>query len=182
MSQNSRMSNMGFRGLALWLKLRESSLDTQKRLEDAGVSPGQVVLDYGCGIGSYAIPAARMVGDGGMVFALDIHPLAIESVKRRVEKEHLTNVKTICSGLDTGLADSSVDTVLLYDVLHSVPDQQALLQELHRVLKPGGRLSILPDHMSGDELLSVVKGRDLFNMQAQHGAAFEFLRSAAGGS
>lgn len=181
MSQDSRMSNLAFRGLALWLRLRESSLSPKKILEDAGVSPGQVVLDYGCGIGSYAIPAARMVGDGGRVYALDIHPLAIESVERRARKEHLTNIKTICSGLDTDLAGSSVDTILLYDVLHSVPNQQALLQELYRVLKAGGRLSILPDHMSSDELLSVVQHRNLFDMQAQHGEVFEFLRSAAGG-
>ena len=181
MSKNGRMSNTAFKGLAVWLKLRERSLGAQQRLADAGVSSGQVVLDYGCGIGSYTIPAAQIVGAEGRVYALDIHSLAIETVERRARKERLTNVRTICSGLDTGLADNSVDTVLLYDVLHSVPDQPALLQELQRVLKPGGRLSILPDHMTGDELLATVKGENQFDLQAQHGEIFEFVRGATKG-
>ena len=176
MSKNGRMSNTAFRGMALWLKLRERTLGVQQRLADAGVGPGQVVLDYGCGIGSYTIPAAQIVGAEGMVYALDIHPLAIESVEGRARKERLTNVRTICSGLDTGLADNSVDTVLLYDVLHSVPDQLALLQELQRVLKSGARLSILPDHMTGDKLLATVKGENQFDLHARHGEIFEFVK------
>lgn len=176
MSQDGRMSDISFRAMALWLRLRERSLDAESRLVEAGVSAGQVVLDYGCGIGSYTIPAARMVGAGGVVYALDIHPLAIATVERRAKQQGLANVKTIHSGLDTGLGDSSVDTVLLYDVFHSVPDRQALLRELCRVLVPGGRLSVLPDHMAEDDLLLNVNGGNLFRLRARHGGVFDFVK------
>jgi ubiquinone/menaquinone biosynthesis C-methylase UbiE len=114
------------------------------------------------------------VGEDGLVYALDIHPLAIETIEKRIESQDLANVITICSGRDTGLPDSSVDMILLYDVVHSVEDQQGLLQELHRVLKPSGRLSVLPDHMTKDELLEVLGAGERFSLQARHGEVFEF--------
>jgi ubiquinone/menaquinone biosynthesis C-methylase UbiE len=181
MSENGKMSNLSFRGMAMLLRLRERSLDARQRLLDAGVGPGQVVLDYGCGIGSYSLPAAQIVGAGGKVYALDIHPLAVEAVERRAGKENLSNIQTILSSRDSGLAGDSVDVVLLYDVLHSVPDRPALLQELHRVLKPGGRLSVLPDHMGGDELLATMNGGDLFDLEARHGEVFAFRKTATQG-
>ncbi len=174
MNDNKPYTNLAFRGMAFWLKLREILCDLQQRLVKAGLEKGQIVLDYGCGIGSYTIPAAQIVGDAGTVYALDMHPLAIETVQRRARKENLSNVKTIHSDLDTGLAAQSVDVVLLYDVFHMVPDQPALLRELHRVLKPGGRLSVLPDHMTGDELLSTMNRGNLFGLQAEHGTVLEF--------
>ena len=86
MNENRPYPNLAFRGMALWLRAREIFGDMQQRLIDAGLQGGQVVLDYGCGIGSYSIPAARIVGDGGTVYALDMHPLAIETVERRARK------------------------------------------------------------------------------------------------
>jgi ubiquinone/menaquinone biosynthesis C-methylase UbiE len=174
MNDDKPYPNVAFRGMAVWLRLREIFGDRRQRLVEAGVKEGQTILDYGCGIGSYAIPAAQIVGTEGRVYALDMHPLAIETVQRRARKENLPNVKTIHSDLDTGLADQTVDVVLLYDVFHMVPDQPALLRELHRVLKPGGRLSVLPDHMANDELLSAMNRGNLFGLQVEHGAVLEF--------
>jgi 2-polyprenyl-3-methyl-5-hydroxy-6-metoxy-1,4-benzoquinol methylase len=179
MSTNGHTSNLSFRALALWLRAREFFTDPRQRLVDAGLEAGQVVLDYGCGVGSYALPAARIVGDGGKVFALDIHPQAVEAVGRRARSAHMSNVETIQSDLGTGLASESVDVVLLYDVLHAVPDQQALLQELHRILKPGGRLSVHPDHMTRDELLAIVDGGAQFVLQGQQGEVFAFTKRHA---
>ena len=176
MSTNGNTSNLGFRAMALWLRIREMFSDPQQRLADAGLQPGQVVLDYGCGVGSYALPAARIVVDGGKVYALDLHPLAIETVERRAQKAHLANVETIESDLDTGLGTASVDVVLLYDVLHGVQDKQALLQELHRVLKPQGGLSVCPDHMTVDELLAIMDRGKRFALQEQHRETLEFSK------
>ena len=179
MSTNGHMSNLSFRALALWLRAREYFSDPRQRLVDASLEAGQVVLDYGCGVGSYALPAAQIVGDGGKVFALDIHPLAVEAVERRARSADLSNVETIQSNLDTGLTSESVDVVLLYDVLHAVPDQHALLQELHRILKPEGRLSVHPDHMTRDELLAIVAAGEQFRFQGQQGEAFAFTKRHA---
>jgi ubiquinone/menaquinone biosynthesis C-methylase UbiE len=176
MSRNEVESDMMFRAMSLWLRLREWFGDPRSRLIEAGLEKGQTLLDYGCGIGSYAIPAARIVEEGGLVYALDIHPLAIEAVWKRSAREKLTNIRTICSGRDTKLPDNSVDVVLLYDVLHSVHDKQGLLQELHRVLKPNGRLSIVPDHMTRDDLLETLRAGGRFSLQTQHGEVFEFKK------
>ena len=182
MSKPSWISNLGFRGLAFLLRLRERSGSPRKQIEALGLRRGQVVLDYGCGIGSYTLPAARMVGEVGTVHALDIHPLAVETVRKRSVQENLPNVQTILSGLETGLADESVDVVLLYDVFHQVDDRGALLRELHRILKAGGLLSVIPDHMGEAELLEAVPAGQLFSLQPRHTQSFEFGKRASGES
>lgn len=171
---------MSFRGMSLFLKVREWLGDPRQRLVEVGLEPGQAILDFGCGIGSYAIPAAQIVGDSGVVYALDIHPLAVETVERRARKENLDNVETIQSDGDTGLPDESVDAILLYDVLHSVPDKGGLLRELHRVLKYDGFLSVVPDHMEEDVFLATVQDGNLFSLQARHDKAYQFIRSPNG--
>ena len=180
MSKSSWISRLNFRGLALFLRLRERSGEPQKQIESLGLRPGQVVLDYGCGIGSYSLPAARALGEQGTVYALDIHPLALEMVEKRIRQENLSNVRTILSGLDTGLPDESVDTVLLYDVLHHVHDKGALLRELHRVVKAGGLLSVIPDHMEESELLKIVQSGRRFSLQPRHADSFEFAKRTNG--
>jgi len=107
----------------------------------AGVKPGDVVLDYGCGIGFSTLAAAKIVGNQGKVYALDVNPLAIKAVKTKAKKKRLENVETILSGLDTGLSNESIDVILLYNVLPMVKNPPALIQELYRVLKPAGTLA-----------------------------------------
>jgi len=172
MTQDKPMPNLAFRGMAFALRLMEPFKRSRERLTGAGLEKGQVVLEYGCGIGSYTIPAAQIVGDKGTVYALDIHPLAISTVKKRGAKENLTNIKTILSDQETGLPDECVDVVLLYDTFHLVRDQQALLEELHRVLKPAGFLSA--DHMHTDRevFLETMGSRNLFSCQSQNGESF----------
>lgn len=180
MSKPGWISNLYFRGLALYLRLRERSGNPQRQIQALKLQPGQVILDYGCGIGSYAISAARKVGEEGAVYALDIHPLAVETVQRRSRQENLPNIRTILSGLDTGLPDESVDVVLLYDVLHTVQDKGALLGELHRVLKADGLLSVIPDHMDQVEFLETVQAGRLFSLLPQHRESFEFAKQTKG--
>ena len=178
MSDNGNTSNLSFRSLALWLRLRERFQDPAEALRKAGLENGQVVLDFGCGVGSYTLPAARIVGEQGLIYALDVHPLAIEDVERRARKAGLANLRTIVSGRDTGLPDGSVDVVLLYDVLHAVADKPALLSELQRILKPEGSLSVKPDHMARSELLDLMRATGGFRLDAEHGEFFQFRKAA----
>ena len=137
------MSNTMFRMISLTAAVFYKIMNLSSQLQKSGVHEGQTVLDFGCGSGHFTIATARMVKDGGKVYALDIHPLAIEAVKKRVAKEGLPNVTTILSDRDTGLSDESVDIVLLYRTFYLVKDKQGLLDELHRVLKLGCILSVL---------------------------------------
>ena len=113
----------------------------EEEIKKLSLRKGQVVLDYGCGIGSYTFPAAKLVSKTGKVYALDKQLLAIRKVKKRAQKEGIHNIETILSDKKTELPNESVDIVLLYGVLPEAEDKKSLLKELYRVLKPAGRLS-----------------------------------------
>ena len=170
------MSNFGFNMMSWMFKLRDFLLPREEVLREVGIQPGFRVLDYGCGPGGYIIAAAELVGKSGMVYALDIHPLAIQRVQESISKRRLTNVETIRSDCRTGLPDNSMDVVLLYDVFHELSDPQAVLAELHRVLKQGGILSFNDHHMSDDEIISEVTSGQLFRLSRKGKKTYSLLK------
>ena len=86
--------------------------------------------------------AAKLVGTDGWVYALDIHPLAVSSVKRRAARKSVGNVRTIMGGNIDEVGNESIDIVLLYDVLHEIKELAPILSEIDRVLKPHGTVSV----------------------------------------
>ncbi len=101
------------------------------------------VADFGCGYGTFAIPAARMVR--GVVHALDIEPAMVEATARKAAEAGLGNVRAtlrdfVAQGM--GLPDASVDYAMLFNILHCEAPLQ-LLGEARRVLRPGGRLGVM---------------------------------------
>jgi len=168
--------NIGFRFMTLLLRIRGWFINPRKKLEKLSIKEGQSLLDFGCGPGLYTIPAARIVGEKGMVYALDIHPLAMRAVEKKAKKEKLTNITTILSDRDTGLPDESIDVVLLYDTIHMIKDKRALLKELHRVMKSNGLLSILVEHMRPEDILEIAERDGLFSLRDRHGRVLNFER------
>ena len=158
------ISNSLFRILSTMISIRDILINLEKVVEEIGIQPGNVVLDYGCGLGSFSIPAAKIVGEKGKVYALDIHPLAIKRTKKKAQKKGLTNIKFIHSDFDTGLNDESVDVVLFYDMLESLLTPQKQLKELYRILKPEGILCAKDIH-SDDKILTTITGNDLFKLK-----------------
>ena len=150
------MSNVWFRLMALEYRLKSDSEATLVRLKEAGIQPGMTVLDFGCGPGRYTIPAARLVGKEGRVYAVDVHPLALKMVARGAAQARLTDLHAINSDCDTGLAPESIDVALLYDALHDVENKESVLREIHRVLKPQGSLSYKDHTLHGEALLSLM--------------------------
>ena len=137
-------------------------------LQKVGVSQGQTVLDYGCGPGIFTIPCARIVGEKGKVYALEVRPEALKRVGEKVEREGLGNIETILadsSSLATGLPAGSMDVVLVYDVMHAISEKTVLLAELHRVLRRKGLLSIFPMHMGTGRMLEIMKNCRLFRFR-----------------
>ncbi len=167
-SVDKRMPNVMFKGMAFMFRLRDFLEPRSKVLDEVEIKPGYHVLDYGCGPGGYIAETAERVGESGMIYALDIHPLALQSVAGIARREGLTNVETILSECKTGLPDGSLDLVLLYDIFHMLSDPQAILTELHRVLKAGGALSFHDPHMREDDIVAGVTGSHLFRL-AQKG-------------
>ena len=160
---NRPQPNWAFRLMALTYRVRDARTPRSVFLEEAGIKQGSTVLDFGCGPGSYVVPAARMAGDTGTAYALDMHPLALQMVTARARKADLTNISTILSNCDTGLPAHSVDVALLYDIYHDLSDPTAVLRELHRVLKPGGILSSHDHHLRGTQLKEAIESGGLFH-------------------
>ena len=136
------------------------------------VQEGQTFLDYGCGAGSFTIPAARIVGTKGKVYALDYFPRQLEIVEEQSKKEGLTNVETILSDRNTGLPDACIDVIWMCDVLHEVKERRAVLEELYRVLRREGILAI-HDGMK-ERVLNYTS--DLFSLTSRDGKLFSFAK------
>lgn len=165
-----------FKLMSLGFKLRDFFSPRKDILKEVGIGPGWRLLDYGCGPGSYIIPAAELVGASGMVYALDIHPLAVRKVQAIASKKGLANVEAVCSDCRTGLPDNSLDMVLLYDTFHVLEDPAGVLEELHRVLKPGGTLSFSDHHMKEDEIVSSLTTGGLFKFLEKGKKTYRFLK------
>jgi ubiquinone/menaquinone biosynthesis C-methylase UbiE len=126
-------------------------------LQKAGIKRGKTVLDFGCGSGTYTIPAAKIAGEEGKVYALDKDKKVLDELMQKAESAGLENIKRIdTSGeLKIPLQDESVDIVLLYDVFHSyyfsqVADRRNLLEEVYRVSKRDALISVWPKHMESE--------------------------------
>ena len=171
------MPNLGFRFMSLAFKFRDFLLPRKDILNEVGIKPGFHILDYGCGPGSYSVIAAQLVGATGKVYALDIHPLAVRRVQNIVSKRRLTNVETICSDCATGLENATMDVVLLYDIFHHLSDPQAVLKELHRVLKPDGILSFSDHHMKENRILSKITCGGLFKLSGKAKKTYRFSKN-----
>jgi len=170
------MSNFDFKFMSVGYKFRDFFLPRKNILEAVGIKPGFHVLDYGCGPGSYIVPLAKLVGESGKVYALDIHPVAMRKVKGIASKKQLTNVEIILSDCQTGLPDNALDAVLLYDAFHHLSAPEAVLKELHRVLKPAGILSFGDHHMKENEIVSQVTNSGLFRLSRKGERTYTFLK------
>jgi len=170
------MSNFDFRFMSLGYKFRDFFLPRKNILEEVGIKPGFHVLDFGCGPGGYIVPLAELVGGSGKVYALDIHPLAIQKVQNIASKKQLTNVETILSDCQTALPDNTLDAVLLYDAFHHLSDPDEVLKELHRVLKPDGILSFGDHHMREKEIVAEAINDQLFRLLRKGQRTYTFLK------
>jgi ubiquinone/menaquinone biosynthesis C-methylase UbiE len=110
-------------------------------LVDAGVKPGLILVDVGCGHGFFALPAARLVGNEGRVYGLDADSEAIDRLKEKVAKQKLRNlVLEVGMAEQTVLCDSCADIVFFGIVLHDFADTSKVLSNAKKMLKPTGRL------------------------------------------
>ena len=116
----------------------------EKTLAALGLDSGiQEVAEFGCGYGTFTLAAARITS--GTVHAFDIEPEMIERVRVKCLEKGVANVRLelrdfVADG--TGLADSSMDMALLFNILHH-EEPVALLGEAWRILRPGGIAAVI---------------------------------------
>ena len=120
-------------------------------LDRLGLRSGMVALEVGAGTGTFAIPAARRLGPGGRVIAVDLQPEMVAKLEQKVQQAGITNVETyVASAYKLPLEDASVDCVFFITVLGEITDRQRALYEARRVLKDGGVLSITEEFSDPD--------------------------------
>ncbi len=126
-----------------------------KFLRKVGLRPGQIILDFGCGVGHYTIPAARIVASTGFVYAIDKERQAVSELRQKAQANNLKNIKVMkASGqIELDFQSESIDIVLFYDVLHyhEKEEREKLYRQAYRVLKQNGLFSVYPKHTSEDD-------------------------------
>ncbi len=151
-------AGLGVLGAALWWRRHPSACPYSQRFWVEAPHPfitperlrsvlepaaGERMLEVGPGTGYYALPAAGWLGPGGRLDVLDIQQEMIDHTLRRASAEGIGNiVGEVGDAREMPYEDSSFDSAYLVTVLGEIPDQDAALRELRRVVKPGGRIVV----------------------------------------
>lgn len=108
-----------------------------------GINQGDTVLDIGSGSGVDVLVAAQKTGPEGRVYGIDITPAMIEKARTNISESGIQNIQILEGRADNiPLDNQSVDVVTSNGVINLVPDKQKTFEEIHRILKPDGRLQI----------------------------------------
>jgi SAM-dependent methyltransferase len=117
---------------------RKKALPPEKILAMLEIKETDTVLDLGAGTGYFTLPAASFTSE--KVYALDIEPEMLKVLDQRIKDKGLKNVQLLEGAIEQiPLADLQVDKVIASLVLHEVEPLSSGIQEIKRVLKPGGR-------------------------------------------
>lgn len=108
----------------------------------AGLQAGETVLDLGSGAGLDAILAARQVAPGGRVVGVDMNPAMLETARRNAGQAGVEVDFRQGTLEDIPAEDASIDAILSNGVLNLSFRKRRVMEEMYRVLKPGGRISI----------------------------------------
>lgn len=118
--------------------------DPEKNLEQFDLQKGMRVADFGAGSGFYAVTAARLVGDKGKVFAVDIQKDLLIKLKKEATAKRILNIEIIWGDLEKAggakLKDESVDRLIVSNLLFQIEGKENLAREVARVLKPNGKV------------------------------------------
>jgi ubiquinone/menaquinone biosynthesis C-methylase UbiE len=139
-------------------------LQNPRKILQPYVHEGMVALDFGCGPGFFTLEMAGLVGKAGRVIACDLQDGMLEKLRAKirgsVQGSGLEDVITLhrCREDRIGVTDA-VDFVLVFYMLHEVPDQERYLKEISSLLKPGGKVLLVepPFHVSKKEFAETVR-------------------------
>jgi len=131
---------------------REQNLQLGRVMDILGIAEGSDVADIGAGSGWLTVRAARRVGAGGLVYAVEINPDYLKYIEERAAREKLTNVRTVLGEEDDPrLPDASVDAVVILKTYHEVAQPVRLLKHVRRAMRAGARLGIIDRNGKGDD-------------------------------
>jgi protein-L-isoaspartate O-methyltransferase len=123
---------------------RESEEQPTRAVDALRLKRGMVVADVGAGSGYYTVRLSRSVGRDGQVYATDVQPGMLDLLRRRVDKERLSNVTLVQGTIDDPKLPAAIfDMILMVDVYHELARPQAFTARLKEALKNDGRLVLI---------------------------------------
>jgi len=134
------------------LKLEELTpgfISPQRVADGWGIKKGDVVADLGCGGGYFTIPVAYLVGEKGIVYAVDIMEGPVEAVRSKAFLEKLNNVQVIRANLEKKgslnklIKSGECQCVILANTLYTSKKKKSILEEAKRILEPKGQLIVI---------------------------------------
>jgi arsenite methyltransferase len=121
----------------------ESFAGTGDPFSMGALRPGETVLDIGCGAGFDSLIAARQVGETGRVISVDMTPAMLDKAAAGAREAGISNIEFWHGWAESlPVPEESIDVAISNGVINLCPDKMAVMTEVHRVLKPGGRVQI----------------------------------------
>jgi len=131
---------------------RDENLQPDRIMDILGIKQGSNVADIGAGSGWFTVRAARRVGNGGIVYAVDINRDYLDYIENRSKRESLANIRVILGKEDDPLLPAkSVDAVLLLKTYHEVAQPIRLLRRVRDAMRAGALLGIIDRNGKGDD-------------------------------
>lgn len=123
---------------------RRELLPPDETLIKLGLHEGDVMADIGCGIGYFTIPASKIVGDSGNIFAMDISPEMLQDVGIKIKSTTISNIEIILTEEnDLKLEDNKITFAFISAVLHEADEKENFLKEIKRIISPKGKIAIV---------------------------------------
>jgi len=144
----------------------------EKNVLEFGFLPGQSIADFGAGSGHYTLALSRVVGDTGLIYAIDLKQDSLVRLKNMTNEVGRRNVEVLWGDIDrregTGLKEQVVDGVVMSNILFQLRDKELAVHEAVRVLKVGGKLCVV--EWSDDSAVSHVAGKTADDIVAETSA------------
>jgi ubiquinone/menaquinone biosynthesis C-methylase UbiE len=175
-NNQDRMPDLSFRMMSVLFKISDFFKPKYNYIEQFDIRKGQTVIDYGCGPGRYIFKASDKVGTNGLLYAVDIHELAIESVGKIIDRNQLHNVKPVLAhGYSVEIPDQTADLIYALDMFHMASDSDALLKEFHRLLKKNGKLILESGHQSKKQAHEKIEKTGLWSVAESNPGFFKCI-------
>jgi len=146
----------------------------EQNISQLNITPGMRVADIGAGTGFYSLLLAKLVGNSGKVYAIDIQKDLLEKLKAESRKDHLLNIDIVWGDMErlggSKLGAGVADVAILSNILFQIKDKNTFLLETKRILKPGGRVMVVDwtDSFGGmgpqsKDVLNEMMAKELFD-------------------
>lgn len=159
-----------------------SWLQNPKKILNPFISKGMKVLDVGCGPGFFSIELAKMVGETGKVFSVDLQEGMLQKLRNKIKGTPLEEIiTTIKCETDEIIVEEKVDFILAFYMVHEVPNKKLLFETLKNILNDDGEILIVEPkffHVSKKEFNLTIEKAEQIGLRSTQGPKLPFSFSA----